>query len=698
MCACSDANFVHAPDSGHDERCDLPHERPVEDSARDDALKTLRDLCGALQTQCAVLETQNEELQQAHDLLECSRNRYHAFFNAVSAACLSLRPDGTIEDSNEAAVRLLGVARSQLVERTIYRYVAEGHHSAFDSASQAALESGCVQSLDLEALRHDRSTPWVRMDIVPIALPGPVKGRLLVARPVGEIRDVLDEHNVLAAALGHVAQPVVAHSLEGRILLWNGAAQELLGYSADEAADAGLQRLLHDASEHHFAHLARILKGGGSLPERQTSYVHKNGEPVAVVERIVPFFDAADDVKGVVRMLTAADQAHTGLRRKEDSRRWENQSRRIESLSALAGGIAHDYNNLLAAILANLELAGMSIEEGEEAKSYIDQARQVTQQAADLTAHLGTLTGQDGGARAAISLPTLVRDVAGLIQSEYDVLVHIEDPSEEVPLYIAGDLRQARRAVRHVLENAAESYDAGGPIMVRTGRVHLDGDFLASRSLGQDLSPGPYALLRVDDRGRGMDAKTLERAFDPFFSTKFAGRGLGLAAVAGTVRRLNGVVELSSSPNKGTVFCAYVPVAMPYPESSQWMTADLSGIHVLVLDADSVVCSLINEFVGPLSESVQAHTRLDDFVPDPEPSGGAYAALLDASLGRQRLEEARRDLSVSFPGVRFGLASQRDEADLAEAAGAPRPGGTLFKPYSVERLAGFVRSLVGAPR
>jgi two-component system, cell cycle sensor histidine kinase and response regulator CckA len=332
--------------------------------------------------------------------------------------------------------------------------------------------------------------------------------------------------------------------------------------------------------------------------------------------------DGTDGVMAVMQDVTALARAEE--ERLQIERKLQD-TQRLEGLGVLAGGIAHDFNNLLGGILGHAQLALMDDSVGAEARESIVAVETIARSAAELTAQLLAYAGKGRVVVAPLDLNILVREMRDLLQVSIarhcQVAYHCDGhlPS------IEADSAQLRQVVLNLLVNASEAIEPpGGTIRVTTALEQLDRQQLAGLTLGDELPPGSYVCLTVADDGCGMDAATLTRIFEPFFSTKFTGRGLGLAAVLGIVRAHRGALEVSSTPGKGTVFRVWFPalgVPSGIAEQPQRTPSVRHDGAILIIDDDQQVREISARFLQRMGFSVFT-----------APDGSAGLAMLRAGI------------------------------------------------------------------
>jgi len=237
------------------------------------------------------------------------------------------------------------------------------------------------------------------------------------------------------------------------------------------------------------------------------------------------------------------------------------ETQKLESLGVLAGGVAHDFNNILTAILANAQLCRHMTSEGSEMDKHLAAIEKASFRASDLCHQLLAYAGRSPVTRQQSDLGRLVQETTQLLELSIGKLAQLELDLSPHPSIVEVDHTQLSQIMMNLVINASESLPAhGGIIRVRTGCTWLTTDMLSRACIGQNLPAGQFAFLEVSDTGCGMSEETLAKIFDPFFTTKFTGRGLGLAAVLGIVRSHGGCFFVESVLNEGSTFRMCLPL------------------------------------------------------------------------------------------------------------------------------------------
>ncbi len=280
----------------------------------------------------------------------------------------------------------------------------------------------------------------------------------------------------------------------------------------------------------------------------------KDGTIYWVDATIVPILDDQGRPKQFIAIRADITQ-------KKEAEETLRQTQKLESLGVLASGIAHDFNNLLTGIIGNANLGSAGLPLESPTRRYFQRIETGARRAADLTAQLLTYSGRGHSQLEEVELNRLVQEITQLLEVSISKksIIRFDLASWLSP--ISADPAQIQQLVMNLITNASDALDEakGGLITVRTREEFLDATFLAAYNPLLPLTPGRYIVLEVSDTGCGMPPDTLSKIFDPFFTTKVKGRGLGLAAILGILRRLNGSLKVYSEPGEGTMFRVFLP-------------------------------------------------------------------------------------------------------------------------------------------
>ncbi len=366
---------------------------------------------------------------------------------------------------------------------------------------------------------------------------------------------------------------------------------------------------------------------------------------------------------------------------------------KMKSLGTMAGGIAHDFNNLLMAVLGHAELALDKISPMSPVRESFTEIMTAARRAADLSLQMLAYAGKASIAPERVGLRELVEEMAHLLKRTISkkAILNLSLEGDLPP--IKGDPSQIRQVVMNLVVNASEALGEGsGVITVSAGATRCDEEYLQKTELHEALFPGLYVHLEVTDTGTGMDADTRARIFDPFFSTKFTGRGLGLAAVLGIVRAHKGAIKVYSEPCKGTTFKVLFPAL---EDASKGPTAvdssplaDWRGTGtILLVDDDESLLALGARMLDLLGFNVlTAADGLQAVELYREKGATIDLVLMDLTMPHMDGAEAFSELRRLNPDVRVVLASGYSQEDVASRFAGKRLDGVLQKPYTLSKL------------
>jgi signal transduction histidine kinase/CheY-like chemotaxis protein len=398
------------------------------------------------------------------------------------------------------------------------------------------------------------------------------------------------------------------------------------------------------------------------------------------------------DGRRIARLMIARDIS--ARKRAEEARialeRKLLETQKLESLGVLAGGIAHDFNNLLTGTLGHAELALLDVAPHSEVSDHIQGVISGVRNTAELTRQLLAYAGRGRFVVQPLQLNTVIREMSDLLRvsvaKHCTLRYELADPLPP----INADGAQIRQVVLNLLVNASEAIPVeGGTITLSTSLEHLGRGTLEAISSGIELAEGPYVRLSVADTGAGMDEATQARIFDPFFSTKLTGRGLGLAAVRGIVRSHLGALCVSSKLGAGTTFDLWFPttaIATELVATPPVATAPQSST-VLVIDDEAPVRDIARRMLERLGYQVllaaggrEAMTLLHSDIPNPA------AVLVDLLMPEMKGDEVARLVHAMLPNTPVLLMSGYSADTIVEEFAAMRLAGVIQKPFTINTL------------
>ncbi len=378
------------------------------------------------------------------------------------------------------------------------------------------------------------------------------------------------------------------------------------------------------------------------------------------------------------------------------------EAQKLESLGVLAGGIAHDFNNILTIILANASFARLQTQQQPDLDQRLKQIGDAARRAADLCQRMLAYAGKSRLTLTSLDLSALVRDTEQLLRLSISKKVRLQfDLADGLPP-IEADATQLRQVLMNLSINASEALgDRDGYVRITTGNTQLDEAALGAMLHAADASPGRFVTLDVADDGCGMSAETLAKIFDPFYTTKFTGRGLGLAVVHGIFRTHKGALRVESTLGHGTVFRLFLPVSAAAPAPTLVPVTPTSGaaLHgsgvVLVADDESAVrdtaAAILRHYGYTPVLAADGHEALARFRAEPH----IFAAvLLDLTMPGLDGAEALGAMRTVRPGVSAIIMSGFGEDETLDRLRHVGPAAFLHKPFLPDELAAKLSAAV----
>ena len=402
------------------------------------------------------------------------------------------------------------------------------------------------------------------------------------------------------------------------------------------------------------------------------------------------------------RVRTQTEQIRAQLERETRLQAELARAGKLESLGLLAGGIAHDFNNLLTVLMGNISLIRLDATLSDEARGSLDQAARAAARARDLTQQLLTFAKGGSPLRTAVSLPEVVREVTEFALRGSKVRCRFDLPADLWPANV--DKGQIGQVVQNIVINALQAMPDGGEVDVTLSNREIGSEFAGV------LAPGRYLRLDIGDHGPGIGAADLARIFDPYFTTKQQGSGLGLATVHSIVKKHAGHITVESAPDRGTVFRIWLPAAPPgvavRPDSTQPLGASAvlaGGARVLVMDDEEFIRNLAGSILrrhGCRATAVaDGAAALREYARAREAAEPYDLVILDLTIpggmgGRQAMEE----LLKLDPGVKAIVSSGYSNDLVLANYQAHGFRGMISKPYDVADFIDTVERVLRGER
>lgn len=504
----------------------------------------------------------------------------------------------------------------------------------------------------------------------------PVEPEVLVATVRAALRAKQAEDAMRAmaeqwqATFDAMAEGVALADAVGRIQRWNRSLERLTGCAPEQLAgrycydlwDRGEEPLEKAA----FQAMAESRRRQEIDVEHRGRWFHVTLDPV--------ISGGAGEMSGAVYVMGDI----TGRKRLEEQFR---EAQKFESIGQLAGGVAHDFNNLLTSILGNASLVLGELDAGHPEREHIEEVMRASNRAADLTRQLLAYAGKGRFVIRRLDISQVIEEMEELLRSAVPRMVDLRfELSSGLPP-VEADASQIQQVVMNLVSNAAEAIgEQPGSIRVATWM--------------KESGPVRCAVIEVEDSGSGMDEHTRAHLFDPFFSTRFAGRGLGLSAVSGIVRVHRGSIDVESAPGRGSTFRVLLPAAAAEEAAVRPSVHAPASRTVLVVDDEEMVRRIAKTTLEIRGYPVLLAANGEQAVEIVRDKGGEIAAvLLDLTMPVMPGEEALQHILALYPGMRVIATSGYDQREAARRFGN-RIAGFLQKPYTSRQLAEKIRSML----
>ena len=522
-----------------------------------------------------------------------------------------------------------------------------------------------------------------------------------------ELRESEEKHRLLIENSHDI---IYTLTLDGLFTFVSPAWTVLLGHPLNQVVGQPFQLFVHpDDLAECMAWLQKVSETGKRQEGVEYRVRHINGSFFWHTSSAVPLKNEAGTIigfEGIARDITERKQAE------EEMEMLENQNRQLqksESLGRMAAAIAHHFNNQLGVVIGNLELAIMEVKKGAEPQAHITAAMKASGKAAEMSRLMLTYLGQSLDIREQLDLSdTCLRDLP-LLQAIMPGNVLLDT---DLPLPgpgILANLNQIQQILTNLINNAREATEKGG------GTIFLKVKVLAE-IFGKSRFPidfqkqdNAYACLEVSDTGCGIDEKDIEKLFDPFYSTKFTGRGMGLAVVLGIVKAYKGVITVESTPKHGSIFRVFFPlseVALRQKQKagskddnsistiSPGKTED--GGTVLLVEDEEMLCTMAATMLERLGFSVlKANDGFEALEIFGQHRNKIKFVLTDLTMPRMNGWDTLTALRKLQPDITVILASGYDLAHVMEGDHPELPQAFLAKPYNLNALGDAIGIAMG---
>jgi hypothetical protein len=507
-------------------------------------------------------------------------------------------------------------------------------------------------------------------------------------------RKLREQERWLAATLDSIGDAVLTTDVGGKLISLNPAAQTLIGWSAAEARGKEVSEILRFIDEKTGAPAVNPLTlalqtGSATGLAGPTFIVTREGVERPIEDIATPIRDETDNIIGGV--LVFRDVLKT--RQLEEQLR---QAQKMEAVGQLAAGVAHNFNNMLTAIIGYVSLVRESLPADHASNLDLQTVEQTAQRAADMVRHLLAFSRRQVTQPRLLNLNVLIHSMETMLRQILPATIELVVRAEPNPGQVKIDSGQIEQVLVNLALNARDAMPNGGQLIIRTTNVLLEQTYLDRYA---EIPPGQYILLTVTDTGIGMTEEVMAHIFEPFFTTKEVGQGtgLGLSTCFGIVQQNNGYISVKSEPGRGSIFKIYLPrfeetLARPAMEREAGHPPRGSETVLLVEDEAQVralAARILRQYGYTVLEASNGEDALHLIRMQPEQA--IHLLVTDVVMPKVSGKALTNLLRVIYPNLKVLFISGYTDIENV------RQGTTfLSKPFTPSRLAHKVREILDA--
>ena len=477
----------------------------------------------------------------------------------------------------------------------------------------------------------------------------------------------------------HSAVKMIVDPENGNIVEANKAAAEFYGWSIGELESMNIMQLKNSPPDQVLESMNKVMSGD----KANCFFQHKQaGGSTADVELFCSKvqFNNKDFLHVIVHDITEQNRLKEQLR----------QSQKLESIGRLAGGMAHDYNNILTVILNYSELALTKLKPGDTVYSYIGEIKNAAERSNRITSQLLTFARSQSYNPQVLDLNSTIEDMLNMLTSLIGESIELEwRPAENLWLTKI-DPSHVDQILANLCVNAKDAIDGDGKIKIETRNLSIDQDSFKNNS---QIIPGDYIVLTISDNGCGMDEETQKNIFEPFFTTKEHGKGtgLGLSTIYGIVKQNDGFISVNSEVDKGTAFDIYLKRAYDLPETKNNKKEDsikmTKNKTILIVDDEAAITKAASEILKSFGYNVLTATCTNDAVKTAEEYDDNINVLItDMIMPDMNGKELADKISHIYPEIKTLFIS----GYYSDILSSQNEEYFLQKPFSMNELANKV--------
>jgi two-component system cell cycle sensor histidine kinase/response regulator CckA len=519
------------------------------------------------------------EREQAFQALQRSEARFRCLIESNVIGVIFSKIDGSITDANDAFLQIVGYDRADLEAGSLsWQAMTPPEYTHLHQAALAELNnSGAFSAFEKEYFRKDgRRIPVMIGGALLDESQQTIVGFVLDLTQHKQAEDKIREQ---AALLNITTDAILVRGLDNTIQYWNKGAEHVYGWNVEEAIDQNANQLLYrpdSLRQLEIAHKTLLERGTWQGELHQVS---KQGKEIIVASR----WTLMRDMQGKPQSILTVN---TDITEKKQLESQFLRTQRLESLGTLAGGIAHDLNNVLTPVLATAQLLQLKFPHANEQSQHLFEIIETnTKRGAALVNQVLQFARGVEGKRAIVQVKHLIYEIKQMAEKTFPKSIEVLTQVEQGLWLVSGDATHLHQVLMNLVVNARDAMPEGGTLTISAENLFVDEHYAR---MNLDASVGSYIGLVVKDTGTGMSAKTADRMFEPFFTTKAIGKGtgLGLSTVRGIVKSHGGFIDVVSKVGEGTEFKVFLPAveALVPPQAQPLHPSNGNAEWILVVD------------------------------------------------------------------------------------------------------------------